>query len=290
MTTAGGQDKIAILPPGNMAEDDLAALRAAVDSLEYPGWVARLTKIAGKPIEVLRQTLPAGVSGVVTTATTKALNAALTVALRTINNEGQAGSHILHKAMATAVGAVGGGFGLAALPLELPISTIIMLRSILDIARAEGENIRNPETALSCMQVFALGGRTGEVDASEASYFAVRGIFAKTVTEAARFIAERGLVGEGAPILVRFVSLIASRFGAIVTQKLATQALPVIGGFGGAAVNYIFIDHFQEVARAHFTVRRLERIYGESIVRGAYEKFQGEMKPGVWSASVAARM
>jgi hypothetical protein len=75
MTPAGGQDKIAILPPGNMAEDDLAALRAAADSLEYPGWVARLTKIAGKPIEVLRQTLPAGVSGVVTTATTKALNA-----------------------------------------------------------------------------------------------------------------------------------------------------------------------------------------------------------------------
>jgi hypothetical protein len=35
---------------------------------------------------------------------------------------------------------VGGGFGLAALPVELPISTIIMLRSIGDIARSEGED------------------------------------------------------------------------------------------------------------------------------------------------------
>jgi hypothetical protein len=271
-----------------MADEDFAALRAAVNALEHPGWAARLTNIAGKPVEMLRQSLPASVSGAVTTATTKALNAALTVALRTINNESEAGSRILHKAMAMAVGAVGGGFGLVALPVELPISTIIMLRSILDIARAEGEDIRNPETALSCMQVFALGGRTGDVDASEAGYFAVRGMLAKTVTEAARFIAERGIVGEGAPILIRFVSLIASRFGAVVTQKLATQALPVIGGLGGAAVNYVFIDHFQEVARAHFTVRRLERIYGDSIIRTAYEKLQGEIKPSAWSASKAS--
>ncbi len=287
MTTTGGQDGITILPPGKISDDDFAALRAAFEALEHPGWVARLTSIAGRPIEMLRQSLPAGAPGAVTAATTKALNAAMKVALRTINNESHAGSHILHKAMAMTVGAVGGGFGLAALPFELPISTIIMLRSILDIARAEGEDIRNPETTLSCIQVFALGGRTGEVDPSEAGYFAVRGMFAKTVTEAARFIAQRGALSEGAPVLVRFISLIASRFGAIVTQKLATQAVPVIGGLGGAAVNYIFIDHFQEVGRAHFTVRRLERLYGESAIRAAYEKLQGEMKPRDWSASAA---
>ena len=34
-----------------------------------------------------------------------------------------------------------------------------------------------------------------------------------------------------------------------------------------------FIDHFQEVARAHFTVRRLERRYGKDAVRVAYERF-----------------
>jgi hypothetical protein len=47
-----------------------------------------------------------------------------------------AASQLLHKALATASGAAGGAFGLAALPFELPVSTIIMLRSIADIARS----------------------------------------------------------------------------------------------------------------------------------------------------------
>jgi len=36
-------------------------------------------------------------------------------------------------------------------------------------------------------------------------------------------------------------------------------------------VNYAFIDHFQTVARAHFTIRRLERSYGKDVVRSEYE-------------------
>jgi hypothetical protein len=37
-------------------------------------------------------------------------------------------------------------------------------------------------------------------------------------------------------------------------------------------VNYAFIEHFQEVARGHFTVRRLERVYGKDHVRTEYER------------------
>ena len=48
--------------------------------------------------------------------------------------------------------------------------------------------------------------------------------------------------------------------------------MPVIGALGGAAVNYAFIDHFQEIGRAHFIVRRLERRFGKDAVREAYEK------------------
>ena len=73
-------------------------------------------------------------------------------------------------------------------------------------------------------------------------------------------------------MLVRLVGQIAPRFGVVVTQKLAAQAVPVIGALGGAVVNYAFINHFQEIARAHFTVRRLERRYGKDAVRTAYNK------------------
>jgi hypothetical protein len=258
--------------PEEMSEDDLAALQRAVQSLEHPGLAARLTNMVGKPIELVGQALPAAVSQAIATATSKGLQVALQVALRTMRGTPHARSQILHKALATASGAAGGAFGLATLPIELPVSTVIMLRAIADIARSEGEDLSNAETALSCVQVFALGGRTGSADAAESGYFAVRGMLAKSVTEAARFIAERGIIEEGGPILVRFIAQVASRFGVVVTQKVAAQALPVVGALGGAAVNYAFIEHFQDVARGHFTVRRLERRYGKTFVRKEYER------------------
>ena len=256
-----------------MSEDDLAALRRAVASLEHPGLAARLTNMVGKPIELIGYALPASASQAITAATSKALEMALEVALRSMHQAPRAGSQLFHKALATVSGAAGGAFGLAALPIELPLSTIIMLRSIAEIARSEGEDLSDPEAALSCVQVFALGGRPGSADASESGYFAVRGMLAKSVTQAARFIVERGVIEEGGPILVRFITQVASRFGVVVTQKLAAQAIPLVGALGGAAVNYAFIEHFQEVARGHFTVRRLERAYGKEAVRKAYERF-----------------
>ena len=255
-----------------MTPEDLAALRIAVRSLEHPGLAARLTNMVGKPIELIGDMLPVPAKHAIATATSKGLEAALKVALRTMQRTPHAGSQLLHKALATASGAAGGAFGLATLPIELPVSTIIMLRSIAEIARSEGENLSNPKSALSCVQVFALGGRAGSADASESGYFAVRGMLAKSVTEAARFLAERGVIEEGAPVLVRFLALVASRFGVVVTQKAAAQALPIFGALGGAAVNYAFIEHFQDVARGHFTVRRLERVYGNDIVRTEYER------------------
>jgi hypothetical protein len=41
----------------------------------------------------------------------------------------------------------------------------------------------------------------------------------------ARFIAERGVLAEGAPVLALFIAQIASRFGVVVAQKLAAQAV-----------------------------------------------------------------
>jgi len=257
-----------------MQDEDLDALRWAVEALEHPSLAARLGNLVGKPIELVRQALPAGASEVIAGAATKGLNAALTVALRTMRGKSHSGSPLLHRSLAAVSGAVGGGFGLAALPIEVPVSTIIMLRSIMALARDQGEDIDNPETAFACLQVFALGARAGEGDALGNGYFAVRGALAKTLAEAARFIAERGIVAEGAPVMVRFISQVASRFGVVVTQKLAAQSLPLIGALGGAAVNYAFTTHFQEIAQAHFTVRRLERRYGSEFVRAEYERIR----------------
>lgn len=254
-----------------IAFEDQEALRVAVKALEHPSLAGRLTNIVGKPVELIGMALPAFASKAIASATSKGLEAALKVALLTLPSSAWSHSQLLHRALATASGAVGGTFGLAALPIELPTSTVIMLRSIADIARSEGEDLSNPETALACVEVFALGGRAGSTDASESGYFAVRSVLAKTVTEAARFVAERGVIKEGAPILLKFVTQVASRFGVVVTQKVAAQALPIVGAVGGAAVNYAFMEHFQEIAHGHFTVRRLERSYGKNRIRAEYD-------------------
>jgi hypothetical protein len=102
----------------------------------------------------------------------------------------------------------------------------------------------------------------------------VRSALAKSVSEAARLVAERGLMDEGAPALVRLAAQIASRFGMVVSQKVAAGAVPVVGAIGGAAVNAAFMEHFQAIGRAHFVVRRLERIYGRDPVRLAYEEIR----------------
>ena len=124
-----------------MTPEDLAALQRGVWSLEHPGLAARLTNMVGKPIELIGDALPTSARRVIVTATSKALQAALKVALRTMPRTDHAGSGLLHKALATASGAAGGAFGLATLPVELPVSTIIMLRSIAEIARSHGEDL-----------------------------------------------------------------------------------------------------------------------------------------------------
>ncbi|WP_158813100.1 EcsC family protein [Methylocapsa sp. S129] len=267
--------------PTHLTEAETDQLRAAVDALEGNGFSSRLTNLLGRQVEMVGRSLPSPVRKVVARATETALRAALRVAISTIDAKTppKAASG-MHKALAAASGAAGGAFGLAAVAVELPVSTTIMLRSIAQIAREQGEDLTQPEAALACVEVFALGGRApGEAAALEGSYFAIRSVLAKTVSESARFILQRGLTDETAPVLVRLVVQIAARFGLVVSQKLAAQAIPVIGALGGAAVNLAFTEHFQNIARGHFTVRRLERAYGAEAVRFDYERLRNE-KPG----------
>ncbi len=68
------------------------------------------------------------------------------------------------------------------------------------------------------------------------------------------------------PALARFIAVTAERFGITVSEKVVAEAVPVVGAVGGGAINLVFINHFQQVAHGHFTVRRLEREYGEDVV------------------------
>lgn len=275
VATFAASDASSVAPTqAELPAGDLGTLRGAVEALERSTLVGRLSGMAGQPLEQLGRSLPAPVMEAVSRATEKALKAALNVALKSLVSRPSLAGPTLHRVAAATSGALGGALGLATLPLELPVSTILMLRAIADIAREEGEDLADPETGLACLQVFALGSRAGEDDLAQSGYFAVRGALAKTMSEAARVAATRGLADGSAPALVRYVAQIASRFGVVVSQKVAAGAVPVIGAIGGAAVNAAFMEHFRTVARAHFTVRRLERDHGREVVAEAYERLR----------------
>lgn len=237
----------------NLTEKDRIELLEAITLLENPGIAAKITNFIGTPIEKGLEMLPRGLYARIGEVTQAALMKALDVAVNTLEKKNvERPANFWHKGVVAATGAVGGFFGLTALALELPVSTTLMLRSIADIARSQGEDIADPPTRLACLEVFALGGRSERDNAAESGYFAVRGVLAKTIAKAAEFVAKSQIGRESAPVLVRLITRIAERFSIPVTQKVAAQAIPLVGAAGGAVVNTLFMDHFQDMAPGAF--------------------------------------
>jgi hypothetical protein len=262
------------LPAATLSDADREALAAAVRRLESESLTARLAALASKPIALVQRALPATASAAVAKLTKHALERALDVALFSLRNRRIRGGRKVHTGLACTSGAIGGAFGLAALAVELPISTTIMLRAIAAIAEQEGEDLSDPRTGLACLEVFALGGPATDETGAEADYFAVRAMLARGLLEIADFAIDKGAIRESGPLLARFLTKIAARFGIVVSQKVAAQAVAVLGAVGGAAVNLAFIEHFQDLACGHFTVRRLERTYGPDMVRREYDRLK----------------
>lgn len=256
-----------------LSQKDREALIAAKALLEHPGLPAQLAALVGMPVEKAMGLLPERWSEAIGVATQRSLDTALRIALTTLDAAPRGRSRERwHKLAVAATGAGGGALGLVGLPVELPVSTTIMLRSIADIARSEGETLGAPDTRMACLEVFALGGTTSADDASESSYFVVRAALARSISEAATYVAQRGVAEHGAPALVRLIAQVASRFSTTVSQKVAAQAVPIVGAAAGVAINLLFLNHFQAMARGHFTVRRLERTYSPAFIRALYEQ------------------
>jgi len=256
-----------------MNANDLNDLKTARALLENPGLAAKITGMLGMPIEKGFSLLPEGWHRKIGSLTQAALTRAVHAAVLTLKDAPGAGaSNTLHKLAVATTGGIGGLFGLAALSVELPVSTTIMLRSIADIARSEHENIRQVDTRLACLAVLALGGPGRGDDAVESGYFAVRAALAQSIARATEHVARNGLIQEGAPALVRLIVKVAERFSIQVSEKAAAQAIPAIGAAGGAIINTLFMNHFQDMARGHFIIRRLEEKYGREAVEAAYRE------------------
>jgi hypothetical protein len=261
-----------------LSEADFRQLQQAVSRLEQQSFAMSLATMAGMPIEAFLQALPAVVQSTVSKSVNKALEQCLKVALATMKKSHAQNPHIrTHSVVTAATGAVGGFFGVAGLAVELPVTTTVMLHSIAEIAKSYGEDLSRPENALSCLEVLAFSGGRPKTESMESAYYGTRAALAQATREAATYLSEKGMVKGGVPALVDFLSKIGARFGLEVSEKVAAQAVPIIGALGGLATNVVFISHFQKIAQGHFAIRRLERIYGIDTIRRSYEEVRASL-------------
>jgi hypothetical protein len=245
------------------------ALIRAVNALESANFAARIADYAGAPINKVVRWLPRPASRSLSRAVEAAMHKCLKTAIDSLDHVPAPPATFLSTAIAGFTGGVSGFFGMPALMVELPLTTTIMLRAIADIARHNGENLDTLEARLACLQVFALSSR-GSAVRGDVGYFAARTLLARLSSNAAAFLVERGAQELSGVMLNSLMAEIVSRFSLVVSDRIAAGALPVVGAVGGATVNVIFMNHFQQIAQGHFTVRRLEREYGADTVRVHY--------------------
>lgn len=254
-------------------ETDRQALMLAKRYLESPGFIARAADRVGRPIEAGMSHLPERWRSTIDLAIRQSLRQALEFAILSLGDRRSSSSaDKWHRWSAAGSGFAGGALGILALPVELPISTTLVLRSIADISRSEGHDLRSIYTRLACLEVFALGGRTEADDGAESGYWALRAVLARQINQAARYLARSVTIDTTAPPIVRFLTAVGSRFGIVVEAQTAAKAIPWIGAIGGGSINYLFTEHFQRMARGHFIIRRLEAKYGSEIVQAVYQE------------------
>ncbi|WP_371416247.1 EcsC family protein [Rubellimicrobium sp. CFH 75288] len=155
-----------------------------------------------------------------------------------------------HKALAAVAGAVGGAGGLPTALMELPLTTALIFRAVQAVAEANGEDPAAEETRMECLRVFGSGGPDTADEGVNTAFLGAR----------------LSLTGG---TVQRLVAVVAPRFGAVFGQKLAGQAVPLVGAAAGAGTNWAFTDYYVEVAHVHFGLRRLARVHGEVV----YDEF-----------------
>jgi hypothetical protein len=264
MTTA---EPTITLPPSHHK-----ALLRAIRNLEHADFAAQLADYAGQPIARALSLMPKAASKQFNRVVETAILSSLNIAIRSIESQSKKPPAQRTASLLVGVsGGVSGFFGFAALPIELPVTTTLMLRSIADIARHYGEDLSTLEARLACVEVFALGAPNPQGRRTDIGYYAARALISRLAGDAAALLAERSVANISAPVVGGLVTEIATRFGVVVSERTAASALPVIGAVGGATINVIFMNHFQRVARGHFTIRLLERRYGAAVVRRLYD-------------------
>ena len=193
--------------------------------------------LVGGSADSLLKTLPEGVRGNLEAATVTALNQAMKAANSSRNVVPDQKSW-LNQTVSAALGAAGGAGGLPTALAELPVTTTLLLRVIQGVAVEHGFDPQSENVQFDCVHVFSAAGPLSDDDGADLGFLAAR------VT----------LTGKAMQSLI---AKVAPRLAVVLGQKLAAQAVPVLGAVAGAATNYAYTSYYQDMAHIHFGLRKL---------------------------------
>jgi len=271
--TSGARD--ALLLPADRAE-----LERAVHALEHQSFAVRLAELTGQPVSRMFSAMPKFATRRINRVVENAILKSLEVAISSMEGEvlDEQPSRWVPRVIAGVTGGLGGLFGAFSLPVELPLTTMVILRSIAEIAQSRGEDLTQLPCRLACLEVFALGAG-GPRETNILSYYATRAILSGLTRDVAHLIAAQGTAEVTTTLAVRVAATISSRFGPAVAERLAATAVPIAGLVSGATVNMLFMEHYQRLAHGHFTIRRLERQYGAAEIETLYRRMAAVQLP-----------
>lgn len=148
-------------------------------------------------------------------------------------------------------GAVGGLGGLATAIPELPVTVTLILHAIRRAAEAEGFDPDDPAIRAECLGIFAAGSPVENDAGANTAFLGAR-------------LALSGSAVHGV------IAAVAPRLAAALGQKLAAQAVPVLGALTGAALNAAYLTYYRELARIRFALLRLAGTHGPEATLAAF--------------------
>jgi len=245
-------------PLSDVAKADIADLVAR--QRKANGALMTAINFVGGQVEDGLKLLPASARDQIDDLARAALRQSYDLASKSRSGRGQSiGSDRVHKILGTLSGALGGIGGLPTALAELPVATTVIFRAVHHVAVAHGEDPDAEETKMECLAVFGAGGPGTDDNGVDTAFIGAR----LSLSGAA----VNGLIGKVAP-----------KFAAVLSQKLATQAVPILGAAAGAGTNYAFVDYYVSMAHVHFGLRRLARIYGDQAVTDHFHAVLAESR------------
>lgn len=144
----------------------------------------------------------------------------------------------LNSAVSAAMGAAGGFGGLPTALAELPVTTTLLLRVIEGVAESHGFDVTAENVRFDCVQVFAAGGPLEHDDGADLAFLSTRAALSGAAVQSV-------------------IARVAPRLSIVLGQKLAAQAVPILGAVAGAATNYAYTSYYTDMAHIHFGLRKL---------------------------------